>query len=206
MGRTRSTTRFSPSRRISGTACRASGQASRSSPTARICPTIPARRIASPPTRRTFPIHGRQLPEDRIHPRAGQPADPAHLVDLGKLIDAYSTRRPDPGVAAQRVAFGTSGHRGSSFTASFNDAHVLAITQAICLYRRSRDIDGAAVHRHRHPCAVAAGVGQRARGARGERCRGDDLARRRVHADAGGVARDHRLTIAGARTGWPTAS
>ncbi len=73
---------------------------------------------------------------------AGQPARAKQLVDVSKLVAAYYAQRPDPAVAAQRVAFGTSGHRGSSFEGSFNEAHVLAITQAICLYRRAQGIDG----------------------------------------------------------------
>jgi phosphoglucomutase len=64
------------------------------------------------------------------------------LVDTAKLIDAYYTLRPDPVVRAQRVAFGTSGHRGSSIDRTFNEAHVLAISQAICLHRRRENIDG----------------------------------------------------------------
>ena len=76
------------------------------------------------------------------HPRAGQPADPTTLVDLPKLVTAYYTERPDPAIAAERVAFGTSGHRGSSFDRSFNETHILAITQAICLYRQEQGIDG----------------------------------------------------------------
>jgi phosphoglucomutase len=78
----------------------------------------------------------------QVSPLAGQPAQTAQLVDVSKLVDAYYSRRPDPAVPAQRVAFGTSGHRGSSFDASFNEAHVLAISQAICLYRRGQGIDG----------------------------------------------------------------
>ncbi len=78
----------------------------------------------------------------KISPRAGQPAQPADLVDVAKLVDAYHRLRPDPSTPSQRVAFGTSGHRGSSFDASFNEAHVLAITQAICSYRRGQDIGG----------------------------------------------------------------
>ncbi len=78
----------------------------------------------------------------RIDPRAGQLPSARQLVDTAKLIDAYYTRRPDSQVAAERVAFGTSGHRGSSFDSSFNEAHVLAITQAICLYRRQERISG----------------------------------------------------------------
>ncbi len=77
-----------------------------------------------------------------VSPRAGQPAPPDLLVDVGRLLDAYHDVVPDPSVRAQRVAFGTSGHRGSSLTASFNEAHILATTEAICDYRRGRGIDG----------------------------------------------------------------
>ncbi len=78
----------------------------------------------------------------QISPLAGKPAPPNSLIDVEKLIAAYFSERPDPGVPAQRVAFGTSGHRGSSFDVSFNEWHVLAITQAICDYRRTQDITG----------------------------------------------------------------
>jgi phosphoglucomutase len=78
----------------------------------------------------------------RISPLAGKPAQAAQLVDVGKLVDAYYSVHPDPSVPAQRVAFGTSGHRGSSFDGSFNEAHVLAISQAICAYRKGQGIDG----------------------------------------------------------------
>jgi phosphoglucomutase len=78
----------------------------------------------------------------RISPLAGKPAQAAASLDVAKLIDAYYSRRPDPSVPAERVAFGTSGHRGSSFDGTFNEAHVLAISQAICLYRRMKGIDG----------------------------------------------------------------
>ena len=78
----------------------------------------------------------------RIHPLAGQPAPADRLVNVPRLITAYYSGRPDASEAAQRVAFGTSGHRGSSFDLSFNEAHVLAITQAICTYRKQHDIDG----------------------------------------------------------------
>jgi phosphoglucomutase len=77
-----------------------------------------------------------------VDPLAGRPAPPDRLVDVPRLVTAYYTLKPDPGIAAQRVAFGTSGHRGSSFSAGFNENHVLAITQAICAYRRQRGIDG----------------------------------------------------------------
>ena len=76
------------------------------------------------------------------HPRAGLPADPSELVDLDALLRAYHEIAPDPTVPAQRVAFGTSGHRGSAFRAAFNEAHILATTEAICRYRAARGYDG----------------------------------------------------------------
>ena len=78
----------------------------------------------------------------RIDPRAGHAPSAGQLVDTVKLVDAYYARHPDPQVPAERVAFGTSGHRGSSFDSTFNEAHVLAITQAICLYRRQEHVSG----------------------------------------------------------------
>jgi phosphoglucomutase len=77
-----------------------------------------------------------------LDPNAGKPAQPSMLVNVPRLITAYYTGRPDPAVRAQRVAFGTSGHRGSSFALSFNEAHILAITQAICQYRKQEGIGG----------------------------------------------------------------
>ena len=76
------------------------------------------------------------------HERAGQPAQPEDLVDVAHLVTAYYTGVPDPDVVDQQVAFGTSGHRGTSLTTSFNEAHILATTQAICEYRREQGIDG----------------------------------------------------------------
>jgi phosphoglucomutase len=78
----------------------------------------------------------------KINPLAGKPAEPSLLVNVPKLVTAYYTEIPDPSVPGQRVAFGTSGHRGSSFDKSFNEWHVLAISQAICQYRKQQDIDG----------------------------------------------------------------
>ena len=75
-------------------------------------------------------------------PLAGKPAPKEMLVDLSRLERAYFERRPDPDDPAQRVTFGTSGHRGSPFHGSFNEAHILAITQAICDYRRSQATNG----------------------------------------------------------------
>jgi len=75
-------------------------------------------------------------------PRAGQPAAAQDLADIAKLVTAYYVVQPDPGDAVQRVSFGTSGHRGSAFTATFNEDHILATTQAICEYRAAHGIDG----------------------------------------------------------------
>ncbi len=77
-----------------------------------------------------------------ISPLAGLPAPANLLIDVDKLVDAYYQNKPDPAIEQQRVAFGTSGHRGSSFNLSFNEAHVLAISQAICHYRRHQGING----------------------------------------------------------------
>jgi phosphoglucomutase len=78
----------------------------------------------------------------KINPLAGKPAEPAMLVNVPKLVTAYYTEVPDPKVSAQRVAFGTSGHRGSAFDKAFNEWHILAISQAICLYRKQQKIEG----------------------------------------------------------------
>lgn len=77
-----------------------------------------------------------------VSPLAGKPPEPAALVNVPKLITAYYTDIPDPAVPQQRVVFGTSGHRGSSFDKAFNEWHILAITQAICVYREAQKIDG----------------------------------------------------------------
>ncbi|MBN2116363.1 MAG: alpha-D-glucose phosphate-specific phosphoglucomutase [Anaerolineales bacterium] len=77
-----------------------------------------------------------------VNPLAGKPADPVSLVNVPRLITAYYTESPDPLVPGQRVSFGTSGHRGSAFEKAFNEWHILAITQAICLYRKRQKIDG----------------------------------------------------------------
>ncbi|MGG3794118.1 phosphoglucomutase (alpha-D-glucose-1,6-bisphosphate-dependent) [Pseudomonas paraversuta] len=77
-----------------------------------------------------------------LSPLAGKPAPAKLLVDIARLVTAYYTGQPDATIATQRVAFGTSGHRGSSFELSFNEWHVLAISQAICLYRQMKGING----------------------------------------------------------------
>lgn len=76
------------------------------------------------------------------HPRAGHVAQPEDLIDLASLVTAYYVRKPDPSVIDQQVAFGTSGHRGTSFKTSFNEDHILATTQAICDYRKAQGFDG----------------------------------------------------------------
>jgi phosphoglucomutase len=77
-----------------------------------------------------------------VDPRAGKPVDPRSLLDVGELLRAYYAGRPDPAQRAQRVTFGTSGHRGSALNNAFNEAHILAIAQAICLDREARGVDG----------------------------------------------------------------
>jgi phosphoglucomutase len=77
-----------------------------------------------------------------VDARAGKPADPAQLVNIPRLIASYYTIKPDPAESTQRVAFGTSGHRGSSFHGSFNENHILAIAQAICEYRKQQGTTG----------------------------------------------------------------
>jgi len=77
-----------------------------------------------------------------IDPRAGKPADPSQLVNVPRLITSYYSLEPDPAESTQRVAFGTSGHRGSSFDSAFNENHILAITQAICRYRKQHGATG----------------------------------------------------------------
>ncbi|MET7963380.1 phosphoglucomutase (alpha-D-glucose-1,6-bisphosphate-dependent) [Micromonospora zamorensis] len=76
------------------------------------------------------------------HPRAGQLAEPADLVDVPRLVTAYYAEHPDPTDPAQQVSFGTSGHRGSSLRNAFNSDHILAVTQALCDYRREQGLDG----------------------------------------------------------------
>ena len=78
----------------------------------------------------------------KLSPLAGKPAPAAMLVNVAKLVTAYYTAVPDPSVVEQKISFGTSGHRGSAFSRSFNEWHVLAITQAICQYRKQQGIVG----------------------------------------------------------------
>ena len=127
-----------------------------------------------------------------ISERAGLAADPAQLVDVDRLIGAYHDIRPDPADPAQRVAFGTSGHRGSAFNGAFNEAHIAATTEAICRYREAQRHGRSAVHRSRHARPLAARVRDRARRPRCARCRHPDRRGRRLHADTRDLARDPR--------------
>src|ERR1700691_3899990 len=77
----------------------------------------------------------------KIDPAAGKPADPSILVNVPKLVTSYYSLQPDPSDRRQQVVFGTSGHRGSAFDGAFNELHILAITQAICDYRKKQKID-----------------------------------------------------------------
>jgi phosphoglucomutase len=77
-----------------------------------------------------------------MHPRAGRPAEPSDLVNVARLVTAYYTEHPDPSIPEQRVAFGTSGHRGSALRQGFNDDHIAAIAQAVCEHRTAASVDG----------------------------------------------------------------
>ena len=77
-----------------------------------------------------------------VNPKAGKPATPGDLINVPKLITAYFSEHPDPGIPEQRVSFGTSGHRGSAFKCGFNEDHILAISQAICEYRKQQNTEG----------------------------------------------------------------
>ena len=135
-----------------------------------------------------------------------RPADPSMLANIPRLVTAYFAGKPDPSVPSQRVAFGTSGHRGSAFNNAFNEAHILAISQAMCDHRQQRRHHRSAVRRHRHPRAGGAGAGERARSVRGQRRRGDDRRARRLYADAGDFARDPHLQQGPRTAASPTAS
>ncbi len=108
--------------------------------------------------------------DDMVDARAGQPAAAEDLVDVAKLVTAYYAVHPDPEDPVQRVSFGTSGHRGSAFTATFNEDHILATTQAICEYRAAQGIDGPLYLGADTHALSEAGPGHRAGSAGRERC------------------------------------
>ncbi len=137
----------------------------------------------------------------KVSPSAGKPPAPGTLVNVPRLVTAYYAEVPDPSVPAQRVAFGTSGHRGSAFDKAFNESHILAITQAICLYRKRKKIAGPLflgmdTHALSEP-AFASALEVLAANGGGSHDRG----RRRIHSDAGRFPRDPHATTAGAATG-----
>src|SRR4029078_485051 len=85
---------------------------------------------------------GRRQDGSMADPRAGTLAQPSDLVDVAHLVTSYYTLEPDPDDVDQQVAFGTSGHRGSSLRTAFNEEHIAATTQAICDYRKEQGYDG----------------------------------------------------------------
>ena len=105
---------------------------------------------------------------ETLSPLAGKPAPPEMLVDLTQLERAYFDTRPDVEDPNQLVHFGTSGHRGSSLRASFNEAHILAITQAICDYRRMQGTTGPLYPGQGHARAFRSGAAHGARSVGGE--------------------------------------
>ena len=132
------------------------------------------------------------MPAD-INPLAGKPAPPSMLVNVPRLVTAYFAGRPDPKIPAQRVAFGTSGHRGSAFNNAFNEAHILSISQAICDHRARSGISGPLfvgidTHALAEPAFASA---LEVFAANGVDVMIDEA--RRLHADAGDLARDPHL-------------
>ena len=142
----------------------------------------------------------------KASPLAGKPAEASMLVNVPRLVTAYYTEEPDSSVPEQRVAFGTSGHRGSAFDRAFNERHILAITQAICLYRKKQRIDGPLfLGMDTHALSEPA-LATRARGAGRQRRRGDARATAtNTPRPRPSPARFSRTT-AGARPGSRTAS
>ena len=141
-----------------------------------------------------------------LHPLAGQKAPRSVLVNVPRLVSAYYETKPDVSDPAQRVAFGTSGHRGSSLRASFNEDHILAISQAICEHRRAQGIAGPLflgmdTHALSEPALATA---LEVFAANGVDVR--DPGGPRLHADAGDLARDPDLQPRPRRPTAPTAS
>jgi phosphoglucomutase len=91
---------------------------------------------------KSFSVESNDKRTAKTNPLAGKPAPPSLLVNVPRLVAAYYCNMPDPSIPSQRVSFGTSDHRGSASNCTFNEAHVLAIAQAICLYRQRGGIDG----------------------------------------------------------------
>ena len=137
---------------------------------------------------------------------AGKPAPKNLLVDLARLEREYYERRPDLADPNQLVSFGTSGHRGSSLRGTFNEAHILAITQAICDYRRGQGIDGPLYHGQGHARAVRAGAAHRARSAGRQRRRDGHPAQATASRRRRSSRAPSSSTTAAAQAASPTAS
>ena len=124
------------------------------------------------------------------HPLAGKPAPKDLLIDVSKIEETFYSSKPDPSDPNQLVSFGTSGHRGTSSNATFTEAHILAITQAICEYRHNEGITGPLfMGKDTHALSCPRRT-RGARGARRERGRNIHPERRRLHADASYFACD----------------
>ena len=164
-------------------------------------------RVAS----RVDTLPGRSTPARRpsmsVHPRAGTPADSRDLIDVPRVVLELLHRAPGSRRwSEQRVAFGTSGHRGSSLRTAFNEDHIAATSQAIVEYRRDQGTDGPLfLGRDTHALSEPAMI-TRAGGLRRQRRDRADRQPRRLHPDAGAVARDPRPTTGAAPPAWPTAS
>src|SRR6202046_1486965 len=89
-----------------------------------------------------YPMHEGNPVSAKINPLAGKPADPSMLANIPRLVTAYFAGQPDPSVPSQRVSFGTSGHRGSALNHAFNEAHIVAISQALCDHRQNAGVSG----------------------------------------------------------------
>ena len=141
-----------------------------------------------------------------INPLAGKPAPKKCSIDVAQLEREYYARKPDMSDPTQRVQFGTSGHRGTSLNGTFTEAHILAITQAICEYRHGQRHRRPAFHGQGHPRAVRPGPAHRP-GSAGRQRRADrHPARRWLHADAGDFARHSRVQPRPQGSSRPTAS
>ena len=124
-----------------------------------------------------------------LHPLAGKPAPESLRVNIPRLITAYYANRPDPADPSHRVAFGTSGHRGNSFKGSFNEAHILAITQAVCQCRAANGVTGPLFLGNGHARIVRTGPGLSAGGAGRQRRDRHDPGRFRLYAHPGHLPR-----------------
>ena len=142
-----------------------------------------------------------------ISERAGRPAEPRLLVDVDRLVRAYYEIRPDPADPAQRVAFGTSGHRGSSLNGAFNEAHIAATTEAICRYRDGQGTDGPLfIGRDTHALSEPAFRDRAARSSSPTASTSGSTPPTATRRRRPSRTRSSSTTAAAARAAWPTAS